>query len=295
MTDAARIDSAPASALCWASATCCGPMRVSACARGRGAARRIHASRDGRAARRRHAGADLLEPVVSHAAVLVFDAIDFGLEPGTLRVLRDRDVPAWAGTKMSLHQQSFQELLAVADLQGRFPPKLTLIGVQARAACRLRRQPERKRQGTPAAGDRTGRARTGPDGLSVASARRGFAGATSIPRRWRCPRTNPAAPPRGEACRIGDARFLNRRHELEVALMCIGVPMRIESGDGIVAVAVSEGADGTIERHTLDMMIVGQQPPQTWVLAFHGAARRVLEPLEARQINDCTGGAGHRA
>ena len=68
--------------------------------------------------------------------------------------------------------------------------------------------------------------------------------------------------------------------------MCIGVPMRIESGDGIVAVAVSEGADGTIERHTLDMMIVGQQPPQTWVLAFHGAARRVLEPLEARQIND---------
>ena len=37
-------------------------------------------------------GMNLLEPVVSHAAVLVFDAIDFGLPPGTLRVLRDREV-----------------------------------------------------------------------------------------------------------------------------------------------------------------------------------------------------------
>jgi len=68
--------------------------------------------------------------------------------------------------------------------------------------------------------------------------------------------------------------------------MCIGVPMRIESGDGMAAVAVSEGGDGTVERHTLDMLIVGSQPPGTWVLAFHGAARRVLDPVEARQILD---------
>lgn len=75
-------------------------------------------------------GLNLLEPVVTHGAVLVFDAIDFGLAPGSLRVLRDREVPVWAGNKMSLHQQSFQELLAVADLHDRFPPRLTLIGVQ---------------------------------------------------------------------------------------------------------------------------------------------------------------------
>lgn len=68
--------------------------------------------------------------------------------------------------------------------------------------------------------------------------------------------------------------------------MCIGVPMRIESTDGLVAVAVSEAADGAVERHTLDMLIVGSQPPGTWVLAFHGAARRVLDELEARQILD---------
>lgn len=75
-------------------------------------------------------GLVLLADVTAHARVLVFDAVDFGDAPGTLRVLRNREVPAWAGAKMSLHQQSFMELLAVADLQGRFPPRLTLIGVQ---------------------------------------------------------------------------------------------------------------------------------------------------------------------
>jgi hydrogenase assembly chaperone HypC/HupF len=68
--------------------------------------------------------------------------------------------------------------------------------------------------------------------------------------------------------------------------MCIGVPMRIESSDGMVGVAVSETADGAVERHQLDMLIVGSQPPGTWVLAFHGAARRVLDKVEARQILD---------
>lgn len=68
--------------------------------------------------------------------------------------------------------------------------------------------------------------------------------------------------------------------------MCIGVPMRIESGDGVAALALRQFADGTVERHTLDMLIVGSQPPGTWVLAFCGAARRVLDPLEARQIAD---------
>lgn len=68
--------------------------------------------------------------------------------------------------------------------------------------------------------------------------------------------------------------------------MCIGVPMRIESGDGLRAVALAESAAGEVERQVLDMMIVGAQPPGTWVLAFHGAARRVLDPLEARQMRD---------
>lgn len=68
--------------------------------------------------------------------------------------------------------------------------------------------------------------------------------------------------------------------------MCIGMPMRIESGDALTAVAVAERAGAASERHTLDMLIVGPQPPGTWVLEFQGAARRVLEPIEAQQMRD---------
>jgi hydrogenase expression/formation protein HypC len=38
-------------------------------------------------------------------------------------------------------------------------------------------------------------------------------------------------------------------------------------------------ADG--QRQRLDMALVGPQPPGTWVLAFHGAARQVLSEQEA--------------
>jgi hydrogenase maturation protease len=72
----------------------------------------------------------LLDMVCDAERVLVFDAIDFALPPGTLRVLRDAEVPAWAGSKVSLHQASFQEVLALSRLRGRTPRAITLIGVQ---------------------------------------------------------------------------------------------------------------------------------------------------------------------
>lgn len=160
-------------------------------------------------------GLNLLEPVVSSEAVLVFDAIDLGLAPGTLRVLRDRDVPAWAATKMSLHQQSFQELLAIADLQGRFPPKLTLIGVQ----------PERLADfgGSLSASVR----QQLPLAVEAAALELTRWGLQVQPRDGALPeRLNAEAlalsayesgrPAETEACRVGDARFLNRRRDLEL-------------------------------------------------------------------------------
>ena len=159
-------------------------------------------------------GLNLLEPVVSHDAVLVFDAIDFGLEPGSLRVLRGREVPAWAATKMSLHQQSFQELLAIAELQGRFPARLTLIGVQ----------PERLADFGGSLSECV-RARL-PQAVELAAAELATWGFPIKAREGDAPeRLNAAAlalpayesgrPAASEACRVGDARFLNRRHELE--------------------------------------------------------------------------------
>ncbi|WP_407050727.1 HyaD/HybD family hydrogenase maturation endopeptidase [Methyloraptor flagellatus] len=63
--------------------------------------------------------------------LIVFDAIDYGLEPGTLKVVEDDEVPKFTGAKkMSLHQTGFQEVLSAADLLGGYPEKLVLIGCQ---------------------------------------------------------------------------------------------------------------------------------------------------------------------
>ena len=75
-------------------------------------------------------GVYLLEHVTSADAVLVLDCIDYVLAPGSLKVMRDAEVPVWTGTALSLHQATFQELLALAHWQGRFPSRITVIGVQ---------------------------------------------------------------------------------------------------------------------------------------------------------------------
>jgi hydrogenase maturation protease len=76
-------------------------------------------------------GLYLLEHVQDADLMIVFDAIDYGLPGGTLKVIRDADVPRFMGAKkMSLHQAGFEEVLSVAELTGRLPRHLTLIGVQ---------------------------------------------------------------------------------------------------------------------------------------------------------------------
>ena len=76
-------------------------------------------------------GFNLLGPVEEADALLLFDAVDFGLEPATLHVLRDAEVPAFMGAKkMSLHQTGFQDVLAAAALKDRAPQAMTLIGCQ---------------------------------------------------------------------------------------------------------------------------------------------------------------------
>jgi hydrogenase maturation protease len=63
--------------------------------------------------------------------LLVFDAIDYGLPPGTLKIVEGDEVPKFTGAKkMSLHQTGFQEVLSAADLMGDYPERLTLIGCQ---------------------------------------------------------------------------------------------------------------------------------------------------------------------
>jgi hydrogenase maturation protease len=69
------------------------------------------------AGRRRHAG-PVPDPACAGARkLLIFDAIDYGLAPGTLKLIENDEVPRFMGAKkMSLHQTGFQEVLMLAQL-----------------------------------------------------------------------------------------------------------------------------------------------------------------------------------
>ncbi len=76
-------------------------------------------------------GIFLLPWVRSASRLLIFDAIDFGLEPATLKLITGADVPRYMGAKkVSMHQAGFQEVLSSAQLSGEFPDELALVGVQ---------------------------------------------------------------------------------------------------------------------------------------------------------------------
>jgi len=76
-------------------------------------------------------GVYLVEHVQAADVLVVFDAVDYGLPPGTLKRVENDDVPHFLGAKkMSLHQTGFQEVLAMAQMLGGYPRHLLLIGVQ---------------------------------------------------------------------------------------------------------------------------------------------------------------------
>lgn len=64
-------------------------------------------------------------------ALIVFDAVDYGLEPGSMKIVEGDEVPRFMGAKkMSLHQTGFQDVIATAQLMGYCPEQLLLIGCQ---------------------------------------------------------------------------------------------------------------------------------------------------------------------
>ncbi len=76
-------------------------------------------------------GLYLIQHVQAATRLLIFDAIDYGLPPGTLKLIADDEVPRFLGAKkMSLHQTGFQEVLALAQLTGRYPEQVLLVGCQ---------------------------------------------------------------------------------------------------------------------------------------------------------------------
>ncbi|SRR5512139_3042388 len=160
-------------------------------------------------------GLYLLPYVQTARRILVFDAIDYGLEPGTLQVVRDGDIPSYLGVgKMSLHQSSFQEVLSLAQLSGQSPERAVLVGVQPRALKDF-------------GGGLTEIVRSRiPDALEIGLqvlAGWGVAGTPRAPGEAE-PIVDPSLaveryegerPSEGDACRVGDARFLAIRAAIE--------------------------------------------------------------------------------
>lgn len=76
-------------------------------------------------------GLYLVQHVREADILIVFDAVDYGLEPGTIKLVEGDEVPKFLGAKkISLHQTGFQEVLATAELLGGAMQHLYLIGVQ---------------------------------------------------------------------------------------------------------------------------------------------------------------------
>jgi hydrogenase maturation protease len=75
-------------------------------------------------------GLGLLNLIEACEHLLILDAADGRLDPGSLIELRRDEIPLYAGVKLSQHQVTFQEVLGLANMRGRLPRHLHLIGVQ---------------------------------------------------------------------------------------------------------------------------------------------------------------------
>ncbi len=76
-------------------------------------------------------GLYLVDLLREYGPVVIFDAVDFGDAPGTLRVVYDDAIPAFVGAhKMSLHQAGLQDVIACAKLLGGCAKRMLLVGVQ---------------------------------------------------------------------------------------------------------------------------------------------------------------------
>ena len=62
--------------------------------------------------------------------------------------------------------------------------------------------------------------------------------------------------------------------------MCIGIPMRVVESCGATALCEGRG-----QRRYLNMLMVGECPPGSWVMSFLGTAREILTEADAASTN----------
>lgn len=75
-------------------------------------------------------GLELLPYIEKYKKIMIIDVVDFGKEPGFIKVLRGDEIPPYLKTKLSVHHVGVQDLLEVARLMGYMPEELVLVGIQ---------------------------------------------------------------------------------------------------------------------------------------------------------------------
>jgi hydrogenase maturation protease len=75
-------------------------------------------------------GLNLLPFIEDSSSLLILDAVDRGAPPGTVIELAGDAIPQYAGIKLSEHQVTLQEVLGLARIRGRLPPRMLLVGMQ---------------------------------------------------------------------------------------------------------------------------------------------------------------------
>jgi hydrogenase maturation protease len=74
-------------------------------------------------------GLDLLPMLRDRRQLLLIDALAADAPPGTLRVIRNRDIRSALTEKVSLHHLGIADLLALAELLDYNPTEIALLGV----------------------------------------------------------------------------------------------------------------------------------------------------------------------
>ena len=75
-------------------------------------------------------GLELLPTIEEQDAIILVDAVDFGEEPGFIKVIEDQDMKAYLDLKFSVHQIGIPDMLFAMEFKGIKPPKICLIGIQ---------------------------------------------------------------------------------------------------------------------------------------------------------------------
>lgn len=75
-------------------------------------------------------GLELLPYVEDKEHVIIVDVVKSGNPPGAIVRIEGNDVPVFLSSKISPHQLGLSDLLAVAQITGRMPRHVVLIGIE---------------------------------------------------------------------------------------------------------------------------------------------------------------------